>query len=52
MILKFHKRFEKRYSKLSQKLQIKIDATLEIFQNNPHDPSLRNHALKGSLSDK
>lgn len=48
----FHKKFEKSYRKLSAKLQIKVDETLEIFQSNPFDQRLRNHALKDDLKGK
>lgn len=51
MILYFTKRFQKRYQKLTTKIQIKIDETLLIFENDFNNPILRNHALKGKLSE-
>jgi addiction module RelE/StbE family toxin len=42
-----NKNFEKSFSKLPHKQQIKVDETISAFQENPHDPQLRNHALHG-----
>jgi addiction module RelE/StbE family toxin len=42
----------KAFSKLSLKKQTKIKNTIKIFQNNPHDPRLNNHALHGKDAGK
>lgn len=49
MQLSFHQQFKKQYRKLSPILQKKAKATTKIFKRSPHDPHLRNHALKGNL---
>lgn len=46
------KSFDKRYKKLAPKLKIKVDSALAAFKENPFDPSLKNHALKGSMKGK
>jgi addiction module RelE/StbE family toxin len=45
----YKKKFEKRLTKLPPKLKQKTLHTIEKFIKNPHDPTLRNHALKGAL---
>jgi len=47
MQIKRSKTFLKHYSKLSLKIQEKTDAVLFVFFENPLDPILRNHALRG-----
>ena len=49
MIIKYHKRFEKRYKKLSPSLQRKAQQAIEIFQRNPYDIRINNHALAGKM---
>ncbi len=44
-------RFKRSYKKLPQKIQADFDAKIKLFQNNPFDPRLRNHKLKGELGD-
>lgn|GEM_PF-4365942 len=44
-----HKNFKKRYEKLDKFLKNKVNSTIEKFYLNPHDPSLKNHALQGSI---
>lgn len=46
------KSFVKQYQKLQKANQSKIDNTLRLFEKNPHDPQLKNHALIGKLSGK
>jgi len=49
MQIKYHKNFVKNFKKLSPKLKQKTINSIERFAKDPHDPMLRNHALKGSL---
>lgn len=42
------KSFIKAYEKLSQKLQKKVEVRLILFLNDPNEPILRYHALKGA----
>ncbi len=48
----YHKNFKKKFLKLSPTIQEKVEKTIEIFQENPHDPQLHNHALHGKEKDK
>lgn len=43
----FHKKFEKQYKKLSQAQKTKFKKRLAIFIDDPFDPVLNNHPLKG-----
>lgn len=52
MIIRFHRQFDKHYVKLSRKVQERVDSVLELFQANPLNRVLKNHALKGSLTNK
>ena len=47
MTIRFTATFAKQHKKLSQKLQAKFDERIFMFQTNPYDPLLRNHALNG-----
>jgi addiction module RelE/StbE family toxin len=49
MELQFKKSFAKSYQKLSSQEQLKVDQALVGFQEDPHQPHLRNHALKGTM---
>lgn len=49
MQIKYQKNFEKHFKKLSPKLRQKTVNAIGKFIQNPHDPTLRNHALKGRL---
>lgn len=51
MIIHFHKNFEKQYKKLSSKTQEQIKNRLELFYNEPFNPILNNHPLKGKFLD-
>lgn len=51
MIIRFHKNFEKQYKKLNSKTQSQAAARLEIFLNDPFNPILNNHPLKGKFID-
>lgn len=52
MDLRYHTNFTKAFLKLSPKMREKIKRTIEIFQDNPHNPELNNHALHGKLKGK
>ena len=52
MNMRFKKGFAKSYKKLSQQEQTKVDTALAAFREDPFQPSLRNHELKGKLSGK
>lgn len=45
----FTPRFTKQYRKLTRAQQEAADTALRRFQEDPFQPSLRNHALKGQL---
>jgi mRNA interferase YafQ len=44
-----HKNFIKHYKKLNLKNQFLVDQALDILYENPFDPKLRNHQLKGEF---
>ena len=52
MQIVFHRNFEKRFKKLSPQIKKKATAVIKKFKKNPFDRSLKNHPLKGKLSDK
>lgn len=39
--------FKKKYRKLTKKLQLQAKNRIFLFANNPWDPQLKNHPLKG-----
>lgn len=47
MIIDFHKNCKKGLNRLTSNQKVKIRKALELFENNPHDLQLRNHALHG-----
>lgn len=47
----FEKRFEKYKEGLSEKDKEKLKEKLKIFQNNPFNPQLKTHKLKGKLQN-
>ena len=47
MIIEFHKSFKKKYGKLRESEKKKFDERFYLFAENPHNPVLKNHALKG-----
>jgi len=51
MKIRFHKNFGKQYKKLKKKDQEKIKERLELFLENPFNPQLNNHPLKGKYTD-
>lgn len=49
MNITFSKKFQKQYKKFSNPQKKLITETLFIFEQNPNDKSLRNHALLGKF---
>lgn len=53
MKIRFHSKFVKNYQRRirsNKNLVIQVEERIEIFKNNPNDPVLKNHILKGSKS--
>ncbi len=50
MIIQYLPKFKRQYKKLPQKFQQQFDERLELFLNNPTDPKLRVHPLKGEYA--
>lgn len=50
MNILFHRGFRKQYRKCPNKIQTRFKERLAVFDANPFDPLLRNHALAGSLA--
>lgn len=46
----FSKRFIKHYDKAPAKVRSRFKEKVVVFENNPFDPALRNHALSGEWS--
>ncbi len=51
MKIRFHSNFEKQYKKLSKKEQKKVQERLQLFLENPFEPQLNHHPLKGKYTD-
>ncbi len=51
IVVKFNSGFEKKYKKYPQKQQKEIWGKIELFKNNPLDPSLNTHKLTGKFKD-
>lgn len=47
MNVRYRKDFVDEFKKLSARQKLKIERVIEIFLQNPHHPTLRNHPLKG-----
>ena len=47
MKILFNKRFDKTFKKMPLKLRIKFYQQIELFQENPTNQQLNNHALSG-----
>lgn len=45
----FHKQFKKLYKKQPIYIQKRFIEQLDVFLDDPHDPTLNNHALRGTL---
>lgn len=50
MKITYSKGFIKQAEKLSPKLQLQLYEHITLFHDNPLNPKLRNHALKGKYS--
>jgi addiction module RelE/StbE family toxin len=46
----FQKSFEKCYKKLPNKIKLKVQERNILFEKNPNDPILNNHALHGKYA--
>jgi addiction module RelE/StbE family toxin len=51
MTIKYSKGFLKQAKKLSPELRQQLQERLVLFDENPLNPTLRNHALKGKYKD-
>ncbi len=47
MTIDYSKKFLKQYSRLSPKLQSQADNRMRLWEIDPTNPQLRNHALSG-----
>lgn len=52
MKIVFKKSFEKQYVKLTQWQKENVNKSINIFMDNPKNPILKNHSLKGRLKGK
>ena len=48
----YQKRFQKQQKKLQKHLKISVADAIDLFQENPHDPLLKNHLLQGMMKGK
>lgn len=51
MQIRFHRNFDKQYQKLKKSEQEKARQRLVLFLENPFNPVLNNHPLKGKYLD-
>lgn len=51
MKIRFHRHFDKQYQKLKKSEQEKARERLILFLENPFNPVLNNHPLKGKFLD-
>jgi len=49
--IRFSRKFVKKYDRLPQKVQQAVDSRINLFEQSPSHPLLRNHALVGRLND-
>ena len=49
MTISFHREFTKRFKKLKTQEKKKFKERLTLFEDDPFDPVLNNHALRSSL---
>jgi addiction module RelE/StbE family toxin len=52
MNLRYSQKFSASLRRLQAPEKIAVIHAVELFQENPFDPSLRNHALTGKMSGK
>ncbi len=50
MIIQYLPKFKKQYKKLPKAFQLQFDERLRLFLDDPTDPRLRNHPLKGKYA--
>lgn len=50
MKIVFHKNFEKRYKKLSKGIKQKVKEKNILFEKDPYNQGLNNHALNGKYA--
>jgi addiction module RelE/StbE family toxin len=50
MKIRYTKKFAKQYDKADLKIQTVFKEKIKLFLNDPSNPQLRNHPLKGTLS--
>ena len=50
MRIEYHKNFTKQFEKLKRKEQERVINSLKLFEKEPFTVELRNHQLKGNLS--
>jgi len=50
MKIEYHKNFIKQFEKLQRKEQERVLNAMKLFENEPFSEQLRNHRLKGELS--
>jgi len=53
MKIRFHSKFVKNYQRRirsNKNLVIQVEERIELFKNNPSNPILKNHTLRGSQS--
>ena len=48
--IRFSNKFKKQYQKLSPKLKQQTKSQISLWQDSPHDKSLRAHRLSGKMS--
>lgn len=48
----YRKPFLKQFNKLERRKQEAVNEALDLFRKDPFDLSLRNHALKGEMSNR
>lgn len=51
MEIRYSPRFKRAYQTLPPQIQESFDKQITLFINNPHDPRLRTHKLKGQLEE-
>jgi len=51
MTIQLHKSFEKQYKKLKASEKQKVKDKIQLFLENPFNPLLNNHPLKGKYTD-
>lgn len=50
MKIVFHKEFERQFKRLPEKIKIRVKERNILFEKDPHNLLLNNHALKGKYA--